>query len=568
MNMNPNMNPNMNLLRKKPIGRTLMEMNLITEDELNVALREQKRTGRLLGEVLHALGFISPDVVESILASDAGVPYINVLNTTPEAAAINLVSESLARKYKLLPVSVEDRTLKVAMANALDIDAIDELRRLTGFFIEAGYASEADILQMLDQYYEAAERFEELIEECIRLAEAEGGIKEDRLTEESPIVRLVDQLVIKSIRERASDLHIEPDEQVIRIRMRIDGILHQGPSLPKSLQSAIATRIKIMSRLNIAEIRIPQDGGIRFTFGSRRIDLRLSTFPTVNGENVVLRILDRKRLVMGLDKLGFFSEALKKYEKAIEAPHGIILVTGPTGSGKSTTLYSTMAYLNSLEMNIMTVEDPVEYEMPIIRQCQVNPKVELTFANALRAILRQDPDVILVGEIRDADTMELSIRAALTGHLVFSTIHTNDASSTIPRLIDMGAEPFLLSSSLVSIISQRLVRTICPKCKVKDEPELELLQKMGGMDKLAQVTFYKGKGCDWCRNTGYHGRIGIFEILMVTPKIQELIAQKTSSHAIRQVAVKEGMTTLLDDGLEKVLSGITTLEEVAKETFV
>jgi type IV pilus assembly protein PilB len=560
----------MNAPRKKLIGQSLLELGYITEDQLNVALKEQQRTGKLLGEVLQALGFIPPNMIESILASDVGVPYIDVINTPLDSEAMALVNEAFARKYKLLPISLEDRTLTVAMADPLDVNATDELRKVTGLYIAPGYGSEADILQMIDQHYRTAEDFEELIEECIRLAEAEGGIRENRLTEESPIVRLVDQMLIKSIRERASDLHIEPDDQVIRSRMRIDGVLHQGPTLPKSLQSAISTRIKIMSRLNISETRVPQDGGIRFPFGTRRIDLRLSTFPTVNGENIVMRILDKKRLVMGLDKLGFAPEAQKKYEKAIEAPHGIILVTGPTGSGKTTTLYSTMAYLNSLEMNIMTVEDPVEYEMPIIRQCQVNPKVNLTFAEALRAILRQDPDVILVGEIRDKDTMELSIRAALTGHLVFSTIHTNDAASTIPRLIDMDAEPFLLSSSLVSVISQRLVRTICPKCKVKADPDLELIKEMGLMDKLGQLAngFYKGKGCDWCHNTGFYGVIGIFEILMVTPKIQELIVQRISSHAIRQVAIAEGMTTLLDDGLSKVVAGITTLEEVARETFI
>lgn len=558
------------MMRKRlPIGQRLLERNVITQKELDLALGEHKRTGKRLGEVLHSLGFIPPDLVESLLAEDMGLQYFDVINMTPDPKAISAVPEETARKHKLIPISLEESILTVAMANAFDLPAIDELKRATNIqYIEAGQASEADITQMLDQCYGTKESFDKLIDECIRLAESEGGIRENRLTEESPIVRLVDELIKKSIRDRASDLHIEPDEQVIRIRMRIDGILYQGIPLPKSLQSAITTRIKIMSKLNIAETRIPQDGGIRFHFGTRRIDLRLSTFPTVYGENIVLRILDKKRLVVGLEKLGFLPDSLEKYQKAIEMPYGVILVTGPTGSGKTTTLYSTMSHMNSLDKNIITIEDPVEYEMPIIRQCQVNPKIDLTFVNGLRAILRQDPDIILVGEIRDKETMEMSLRAALTGHLVFSTIHTNDAASAIPRLIDMGAEPFLLTSSLICIISQRLVRTICPRCKIPDDPDLEVLKRINLMNKLGQVKFYKGKGCSWCLNSGYHGLIGIFEILTITPKIQDLIIQRSSSHIIKQAAIEEGMRTMLDDGLEKAFAGLTSLEEVTRETFI
>ncbi|MBI2560391.1 MAG: Flp pilus assembly complex ATPase component TadA [Planctomycetes bacterium] len=568
------------------LGERLINAGILTEDQLDLALKEQKRTSELLGMVLVGLGFLTQDAVASALAAEAGAHHIE-LKSCPavEQEALELVPESFARQYILIPLSIKNGRLVVAMENVFDVVIIDELQRMTNCAVEAVSAVETDILMAIDRFYTGNEvarcigitkGTNDLLEESIRLAEdesrvqsPESGVKayDARLkTPDSRLSRLVDQLITLGLKENATDIHIEPEEKLLRVRYRIDGVLRSGPSLPKGLQSAITIRIKIMSNMNISESRLPQDGRTKFNIGRREIDLRVSTYPTVWGENLALRILQKEKLVLGLEHLGLSLDNLILFRKVIENPHGIILVTGPTGSGKTTTLYSTLSYLNSLSRNIITIEDPVEYRLPIIRQSQINVKAGLTFPVGLRAILRHDPDVILVGEIRDYETAEVAVRAALTGHLVFSTLHTNDAMGAIPRLLDMKVESFLLAASLIAVIAQRLVRVICNNCKMPTTPDDALLKEIGWTDRANNALFYKGKGCGNCGRTGYKGRIGIFELLVVTPEVKELIAKRADTDKIKMAVSVQGTKTLREDGFEKVRGGITTLEEVLRVT--
>ncbi len=563
------------------LGEMLIKKGLITEDQLELALREQASTGALLGEVLHNLGFVSQEALTEALAQDAGVECLKVKDCPISDEAIKLVPEAFARRHKLLPVSVDNGTLKVAMANIFDVAVIDELQGLTKYYVEVAAATEADINEALNRCYgtdggaaqetpvlgEGGEPIETLIEENIRLAEMqtrdEGETAED-ITVVAPVIKLLDLLITYAVKQDATDLHIEPDEKLIRTRYRIDGILYQGPSIPKHLLSPITVRVKIMSGMNISETRVPQDGRIKFTVDNKIIDIRVSSFPTTFGETMALRLLDKEKLVKGLEELGFSKSNLDIFKQAIEKPHGIILATGPTGSGKTTTLYTTLTYLNNVERKIITVEDPVEYELPIIRQSQINPKAGLTFAVGLRSILRQDPDVIFVGEVRDSETAEMAVRAALTGHLVFSTLHTNDAVGAVPRLLDMGVESFLLASSLTAIIAQRLTRIICKRCKEETTPDPALVKRLGSEEETRNIKFYHGRGCPNCRGTGYRGRTGVFELLNITPGISDLIIKGADGNVIKTTAVKEGFRTLREDGVEKVAQGITTIEEVLR----
>lgn len=575
------------------LGERLINAGILTPEQLDLALKEQKRTSELLGSVLVGLGFLTQDAVASALAAEAGAHHIELKNHPAiEPEVLELVPESFARQHTLIPLSIKNDRLVVAMGNVFDVVTIDKLQQLTNCVVEAVSATETDVLTAIDRFYSrgnGAARYtgitegtNEPLEETIRMAESEcgersadSGITPNSAlrTPHSEVVRLVDQLIVMALKENATDIHIEPEDKLLRVRYRIDGVLQSGPSLPKSLQSAITVRIKIMSNMNISETRIPQDGGTMFNIGRREIDLRVSTYPTVWGENLVLRILEKEKLVLGLEHLGLSHDNFMLFKKVIEKPHGIILVTGPTGSGKTTTLYSTLSYLNVLSKNIITVEDPVEYKLPIIRQSQVNVKAGLTFPVGLRAILRQDPDVILVGEIRDYETAEVAVRAALTGHLVFSTLHTNDAMGAIPRLLDMKVEPFLLAASLIAVIAQRLVRVICNSCKTLTTPDPALLNEIGWTDRAKDVLFYKGKGCENCGRTGYKGRIGIFELFVITPKINGLIAKKADADEVKTAVSVQGneasdsrMKTLREDGFEKVRSGTTTLEEVIRVT--
>ncbi|MFH1006127.1 MAG: GspE/PulE family protein [Candidatus Latescibacterota bacterium] len=553
----------------RQLGKRFVDAELIAPNQLDLALREQGRTGEPLAEILLNLGFVSRDQVSSVVAEQAGVESVDLNLCEIEPEPLQAVSSSFAHKHTLMPMHLKNKSLAVAMADPLNVVVIDQLRRQTGFRIQPFFAPESEILHALERYYGekgGPEAVEELLERGALGQGAEQASKE--IAETTPVIRLVDQLIAEAAKEGATDIHLEPNEKLVRTRYRVDGILRQGTTIPKNLQPSVTTRLKILADLNISENRLPQDGKIRFPLGDKNIDIRVSTFPGINGENIVLRLLDKERLILGLDHLGFSPSNLAVFKSGINRPNGIILVTGPTGSGKTTTLYSALSHINSLERNIITLEDPVEYELPLIRQSQINLKAGLTFPAGLRAILRQDPDVILVGEIRDGDTMEVAVRAALTGHLVFSTLHTNDAAGAVPRLLDMGLEPYLLASSLVAVIAQRLVRTICSRCRTETEPEEELLRAVGWEpSKTKHMKFYYGKGCRYCHDTGYKGRTGIFEILPVSSAVEDCIVKRAGSRAISEIAKKEGMTTMLEDGLKKVEAGITTLEEVTKVAY-
>jgi len=557
----------------KPLGQRLVEAGLINDTQLQSALREQQKTREYLGRILIRLGYVSEEAVAAALSAQARVKYVDLGQYSPQPEALQLVQEKFAREHHLVPLSYVGKVLVVAMANPLDIITIDEVRRMSKGPVEVVGATQSEVLEALDRAYGVGvgAAWNEIVEHSLRhvMGRRGAGGTETDVAQEPPVIRLVESLITRGIQEGATDIHVEPEERLVRNRFRVDGVLRQGPDVPKELQGAVIARLKVMANLDIAENRLPQDGRIDFQFGGRQIDIRVSTFPTIRGENLVLRILDRAKLVLGLEQLGFTPDHLTFFRRVLQSPNGIILVTGPTGSGKTTTLYSAMSYLNAEERNIITIEDPVEYEIQGIRQSQINVKAGLTFANGLRHILRQDPDVIMVGEMRDDETVDVAIRAALTGHLVFSTLHTNDAAGAVPRLTDMGVAPFLLASALLLVVSQRLVRSICNSCKEEAEPDPALLRRLGlQTDGGDQLKFYRGKGCDKCGNTGYRNRIGIFELLRVGPEMTPLILEKADSGSLQRAARAQGMRTMLEDGIRKALRGGTTLEEVAREALM
>lgn len=547
------------------LGERLIDAGLVTHDQLDLALREQKRTGERVGEILINLGFVTQEQISAVLASQAGVAFIQLDSYLIEAAALKAIPEAMARRHKMIPILLEPPRLTIALANVFDVLAIDEVQRVTGYVVDAVSSTESGILAAIDQYYSGGISIEEIVQKSIRQVES-GRLSEADQAAGAPIIRLVDQIFLSAVQEAATDIHMEPEERIFRLRFRVDGKLRMGPSLPKMLQPAVTARVKILSAMNIAETRQPQDGKINFFVGKRKIDLRVSTLPTVHGENLVLRVLDKSKLVLGLESLGFDEKTLARLRKAIESRNGIVTVCGPTGSGKTTTLYSALSYINGLDRSIITLEDPVEYELPIIRQCQINVKAGLTFASGLRSILRHDPDVILVGEMRDSETVELAVRAALTGHLVFSTLHTNDAAGAIPRLINMGQEPFLVASSLRAIIGQALIRLNCPVCREEYKPSPETIERAGLPQESIHGIFLRGKGCDQCGQTGFRGRVGVYELLEVTPEITRLVMKRANSQDLLEVATSEGMTTMREDGVAKAMRGLTTLEEVVQLT--
>jgi len=549
------------------LGERLIATGLITQDQLNSAMEEQKKSGEPLGKLLQRLGYVSEEAVLSLLAEQAGVEKISLDGYPAEPESLRLVAESFARAHKVVPLFTKDNCLTVAIADPFDIMAISEIERLTSLLVDAKAATGTDILKTIDRFYGGAGSAHPGVVEDISSRDTRPPEEVEDLAVVAPVVQLVNQAIIRAVKEGATDIHLEPKEKELRSRFRIDGILHEGPTFPKNLQAAITTRVKIMANLNISESRLPQDGKIIFPVDKKHIDLRVSTLPNIFGENIALRILDKEKLVLGLEQLGFSPHNLSVFRDSILKSHGIILVCGPTGSGKTTTLYSALSYVNSKEKNIVTLEDPVEYELPELCQSQINLKQGFTFAGGLRAILRQDPDIILVGEMRDAETVEAAIRAAITGHLVFSTLHTNDAVGAIARLLDMGVEPYLLSSSLVAILGQRLVRCICSACKERVRPEEDLLKMVGMDEKSKGLLFYQGKGCDRCYGTGYRDRIGIFEILPVSSFLASLIAKGTDSQTLKNRAKEEGMTTMMEDGLQKAVEGVTTLEEVVRVAY-
>jgi type IV pilus assembly protein PilB len=554
--------------QKGLLGEQLLASGAVTEPQLAIALQQQRRTGELLGEILHKLGFLSSENLSSALANQFGAEHINLdhLEPNPEYAA--MVPEAMARERHVVPVSVENGVLTVAMDNIYDVATISEIESRNNVTVHAVSSSLDSMQRAIIRLYEHTSSMEQTIDECILRAAARVGESTEAAqdAQDAPIIQLVELMLLRCIRQEATDLHIEPEQQLVRTRLRVDGILQLGNALPRSIYPAVVARLKIMSGANIAESRQAQDGRISYTLDRRSVDIRASFFPTLFGENVVLRFLDRSRLIVGLEQLGLSQSNLNDLTQALAKPHGMILVTGPTGSGKTTTLYSALNFMNSLEKNIMTIEDPVEYEIPLIRQAQVNTKSGLTFAVALRSFLRQDPDVILLGEIRDEETAELSIRAALTGHMLLATLHTNNAAGAIPRLVEMGQSPHTLASSLILIVAQRLFRRICSGCREPYTPDPGHL-KMLDLPEASQQIYYHGKGCVKCHFSGYKGRSGLFEVLKATPEIQSLIVNKASHQELTRQARLQGMRTLAEDAVDKVMDGATSVEESIRVSF-
>lgn len=555
------------------IGQLLIAKGLISMETLERALLEQENNKNLLGETLIKSGLISADEFYEVLAGQLGVEYVRLKEMALDPAVINEIPAKFACHYGLIPIKLDHNTITVAMANPLDIHTVDDIRLLLKKEIKTVLAGRSDILEAIKKYYGVgAETIEKMapppgVENIVNVQHQEAEDLAES-AEDASIIKFVNQILLEAYRDRATDIHIEPYEDELSIRYRIDGVLHETkvPPTIKDFQSAIISRIKIMANLNIAERRLPQDGRIRIKIGDDKVDLRVSMLPTPFGESVVIRILS-SNVLFGLESLGLSKSDLDILEKMIKKPHGIIFVTGPTGSGKTTTLYASLSKINDKDKKIITIEDPIEYLLKGVMQMQIQPKIGFTFATALRSMLRHDPDVMMVGEVRDYETAEITIRVALTGHLVFSTIHTNDAAGGVTRLIDMGVEPFLVSSAVECFIAQRLVRVICEKCKREIAPGGEMLKELGvSRLDLAGVKLYEGAGCESCRYTGYKGRTAIYEILVMNDAVRELVLKRSSSDQIKKKALELGMRTLRQDGWEKIKSGITTPSEVIRVT--
>jgi type IV pilus assembly protein PilB len=556
-----------NVAVKDKIAARLLEANIITTDHLAKAQDFQKREGGSLGMALIRIGAVDDTQYANFLGKIYNLPVVDLDAVDVHLDCIDMVPSDVATKFQVLPLQRQGRVLTVAMANPSNIFAIDDIKFITGLDVQPVVCSELVIKKAIDKYYATADSLASImqgLEEDIEIVEEQA--EEDVAQTESqnaPVVKLVNTLLAEAVKIGASDIHIEPYEKNVRVRYRVDGVLQEVMEPPLKLKNAIISRLKIMSELDIAERRIPQDGRIKIKIGNKKIDLRVSTLPTIFGEKVVMRILDKSNLNIDLAKFGMEPKAEQDVLKAIACPYGMVLVTGPTGSGKTTTLYSCLQRLNVTELNIMTAEDPVEYNIDGINQVQVREEVGLTFAAALKAFLRQDPNIVMVGEIRDLETGSIATKAALTGHLVLSTLHTNDAPSTINRMIDMGIEPFLVASSTVVIMAQRLVRRICENCKTENKVPPEALADVG---LPPDTKVYKGRGCERCNGTGYSGRQGLYEVMPVTPEIREMILDRCSAAELQKKAVEMGMLTLRQDGLIKIQKGITTIEEVLRET--
>ena len=547
---------------RKPLGQSLVELGHLSREGLTRALEEQRRTGAALREVLLRLNLASESAILDYYEEQLGIPRMDLSTYVLEPEIVRLLPDRVARQYTVLPLFKIGTTLTVAMADPLDVVALDEVKQTTGLQVDVVVSSEAQIKEAIERLTPAGPGLDQLArEQALRQVAAEVAARPE---EDGPIIRFVNALVSQAVREGASDLHLEPDESSFRIRLRVDGILREVSVQAKALYAPVVSRIKVMAALDIAERRLPQDGRIRMSVLGRDLDLRVSTFPTIHGENVVLRLLDRSAALSGIAELGLSREPLAVLERMIRKPNGIVLVTGPTGSGKTTTLYACLHRIASVERNIVTLEDPVEFHLASIRQTQVDPDAGLTFARGLRALLRQDPDVIMVGEVRDAETAEIAVRSALTGHLVLSTLHTNDAAGALPRLIDMRIEPFLLSSAMLGVVAQRLVRRVCDKCKQPVTPPADLTQTL--QIDPARGSFQHGKGCRACSGTGYRGRVGIFEVLDVDDEMQSLITQRAPAEEIARAARRAGMRTLREDAVRKAAEGVTTLEEALRVT--
>ncbi len=557
---------------KKKIGELLLEEKLITEEQLTEALEAQKMTGQKIGQVLISKGFVKEEDLYKILSEKIDKKFVNLEDYSINGEAVLKISQSLAQKHKAVPIDIDGGKLVVAMVDPTNIIALDDLMLYTNMRIVPVLASEKQITVVINKYFgkqvvnNAAEEFKKE-NNIVDVPEDEEQIDRDAEADNSPVAKMLNSLIEQAIRERASDIHIEPYEKKARIRFRIDGSLKEISQLDLRIIPALTTRVKILGSMNIAERRRPQDGRANYKLDDKEYDLRISSVPTAYGEKTVMRLTDKSGFVKSIENLGFFPEDRNAYNEILKNPNGIILVTGPTGSGKSTTLYATLREFNKEEVNILTVEDPVEATIPGVNQVQVNHKANVDFANVLRTFLRQDPDIIMVGEIRDTETADIAIQAALTGHLVLSTLHTNDSASTIGRLIDMGIEPFLIATTLKGIVAQRLVKRLCPKCKVEYTPTDKEYEALDLFDK-SDVHFYKPVGCNMCGNTGYSGRIGVYEVLNISPTIRQMITQKANAEEIKFVAMREGMSTIWRSCSKLVANGTTTVEELIRIAYV
>ncbi len=557
------------------LGDMLVQSGLITKEQLDTALVEQKKSGTKLGSSLIALGFITEDAITQFLGKQLNLPTVNLSSAELDPQVLKLIPAEIAQKFQVLPIKKSGRILMLAMSNAADVFTMENIAFLTGMEVKPVVCAETSLEKALDKYYGSTTRAEALksVEEKIAAEDMElvdkdvEEIASQAEIESTPVVKLVNSIVIDAIKRGASDVHIEPYEKIIRVRYRIDGVLQETMSPPRRIAAALASRIKVLSKLNLTERRLPQDGRFSIKVGERTVDLRVSTMPIKYGEKIVIRILEQSGLGGDLTQLGIEGKALEDFLNALARPTGMILVTGPTGSGKTRTLYSGISRLNKPGVNVVTAEDPVEYDIVGINQVNVRPEIGYTFAKALKAFLRQDPNIVLVGEVRDRETGEIAMTAAMTGHLVLSTLHTNDAPSSLNRLLDMEIPPFLIAATVNLIEAQRLLRRICPKCKEPDNISPEEMLKMGiNPENFRGVQLYKGKGCLECNNTGYKGRVGVFEVMSISPEIRRLIISRASTDEIREMAVKLGMKTLREDALDKVRSGITTLEVAIVET--
>jgi type IV pilus assembly protein PilB len=567
-------------------GEILVKENLITSDQLKQALEHQRQHGGRLGTALIKLGFINEDEVTEVLSRQYGVPSINLKYYEVDPSVIKLIPQDTAVRYQIVPLSRVGSTLTIATTDPTNVFAMDDIKFMTGFNVEPVVASETSIREAISKFYGDVTSGEELSRVMEDLAAGDGPDLEvtteaqemdlaalEKAAEEAPIIKLVNLILTDAVKKSASDIHIEPYDRELRVRFRVDGVLQAVMTPPLKLKDAITSRIKIMAKLDISEKRLPQDGRIMIKYRRegkfKELDYRVSTIPTLFGEKIVMRLLDKENLRLDMTKLGFEAESLAKFERAILRPYGMVLVTGPTGSGKTNTLYSSVARLNTPETNIMTAEDPVEFQLAGINQVQMKDQIGLNFASALRSFLRQDPNIILVGEIRDFETAEIAVKAALTGHLVLSTLHTNDAPSTISRLMNMGIEPFLVATSVNLICAQRLVRRICANCKEPLEiPEQALIDAGYKPDEAKKTTIYQGKGCGSCNKNGYKGRVGLYEVMDINDELRELILVGASALELRKKALELGMITLRRSGLIKVAAGLTTLEEVLRETVL
>ncbi len=555
---------------KKRLGELLLGKAYITEDQLKTALSIQKTSGKKLGNILVDSGTITEDQLVEVISERLNIPRLNLSSLVINPQVIATIPVDVAKRYRVLPVFKMGNTLTVAMADPLNVIALDEIKYITKCIIRRAVVGQKAVSDAIDRYYSVADSVRDIlgteIDEPDSSPHRAAEEADEIVSGDSTVVKLVNLILTRAVADGASDVHFEPDEQQLRIRYRVDGVMREEAAPPKKLQSEIISRVKIASNLDVSEKRVPQDGRMSISVDGTPVDLRVSTLPTIHGEKVVIRILDKRKLRTGLVELGMHTQILDAWREHIHKPEGLILISGPTSSGKTSTLYASLYEINSIEKNIVTVEDPVEYSLPLINQVQVNEKSGLVFANALRSILRQNPDIIMVGEIRDIDTAAIAVRAALTGHLVFSTIHTNDAVATITRLVDMGIERYLVASALQVALAQRLVRTICDECKEEAEVSPAAWERLSDLVPTKALKTFRGRGCRACRNTGYSGLTGLFEMVGITDKIRDMILEKASESSIEAEAARGGYRPLAAAGMELVAAGVTTIDEVLKVT--